>query len=247
MKTSKILIILFSAVSIISCSSTKRLSKTPIGLINNVSYKDTSFNNANAANGFLVQYKNNNYAVTAKHVLMIAKTDKMKFVDFEDGLKEWKMHPKNDTSEFVIMDKLLNSNRKDSLTWGYMDSNWDTYNDWLVFSIKENKSMYKPLNFRSTPLEKGENVYVIGWSYADTVGAQNVYEYTYDKTEGNYHQLIQKKGPESLGGLSGSPIVDVKGELVGLVTSGWEDEETKKVILEATTTENILQFITELK
>ena len=72
---------------VISCSTTKSLKNTPIGLINNVSYQDSSFDNSNASNGFLVGHKDNTYAVTAKHVLMIAKTDAMKFVDFEGGLK----------------------------------------------------------------------------------------------------------------------------------------------------------------
>ena len=246
MKTSKIVIILFSAVSIISCSSTKRLSKTPIGLINNVSYKDASFNNPNAANGFLVQYKNNNYAVTAKHVLMIVKTDKMKFVDFEGGLKQWKMHPKNDSTQYVILDKLLSVNRKDSLTWNYMGTNWDSYNDWLVFSIKENNSNHKPLKFREKPLVKEERLYIIGWSYKDTIGSQRIYEYKFDKVDGDYYNLKQIKGPKSLGGLSGSPVVDKKGRVVGLVSTGWEDEKTKEVFVQATSIKNTIAFISKL-
>lgn len=231
----------------LSCSPVEKLQNKPIGLINNVSYTDSSFNNPNASNGFLVTHENKTYGVTAKHVLMVAKTDEMKFIDFEEDLKEWKMHPKNDTTEYVIMDKLLNPNRKDSLTWNYMFSNWETYDDWIIFSIKENNSKRKPLKFRNTQLEKGENLYVVGWSYGDTLGMQNVYEYTFDKTEGNYHHLKQIKGPANLGGLSGAPIVDEKGKLVGSVTSGWEDEITQEVFLEATTTKNMLQFISELK
>jgi hypothetical protein len=108
------------------------LRHTPIGLINNVTFKDASFNNPNASNGFLVQYKNITYAITAKHILIMIKTDKMKFVDFEGELKQWKMHPKNDNTKYVILDHLLNTNKKDSLTWNYMNTNWDNYNDWLV-------------------------------------------------------------------------------------------------------------------
>ncbi len=231
---------------LIGCSSEKDLHTRPIGLINSVSYADSKFDNPNAGNGFLVEHKNNTYAITAKHVLIIAKTDNMKFVDFEGGLRKWIMHPKNDSTKYVVMDKLLNSNRKDSLTWSYMNSNWETYNDWLVFSIKENTSNHKPLKYRSEPLQKGEPLFVIGWSYKDTIGAQPVYEYIFDETEGDYHNLIQTKGPKSMGGLSGSPVVDSKGRVVGLVSSGWEDEETKEVFLQATSAKNIFQFISEL-
>ncbi len=247
MKFNNVITISFVALLTISCSSIKRLQNKPIALINNVSYTNSKFNNPNASNGFLVKHSNNIYAITAKHVLMISKTDKMKFVDFEGDLKQWKMHPKNDSTTFIIADKLLSTNRKDSLTWNYMNTNWDTYNDWLVFSVKQNKTNYKPLAYRVKPLKKGEPLYVIGWSYKDVLGDQRIYEYEFDSTEGDYHNLIQVKGPESLGGLSGAPIVDKRGKWVGLVTSGGEDEKTKKVLLQATSNKNVIQFITELE
>lgn len=246
MKYLNILVLLFILALISACSSKALLQKKSIGLINNVSFVDSSFDNPNASNGFLVTHKNETYGITAKHVLMISKTDKMKFVDFEGELEEWKMHPKNDTAAFVIMDKLLNTNRKDSLTWDYMFSNWDSYNDWLVFSVKENRMNHRALEFRDRPLEKGEQLFAIGWAYQDTIGAQRIYEYKYDTTAGNYHNLIQIEGPSKLGGLSGAPIVDKKGKLVGLVTSGGEDEITKQVILEVTSAGNIIKFITGL-
>jgi hypothetical protein len=233
-------------VVMLSCSSRESLQNTPIGLINNVSYTDSSFDNPNASNGFLVAYENETYAITAKHILMIAKTTHMTFVDFEGSLKAWRMHPKNDNNSYVVIDELLSTNRKDSLTWNYMNTNWDTYNDWLVFSVKENKTTHKPLKFRKKPLKKGESLYAVGWSYKDSIGKQRVYEYKFDNTEGNYHNLIQIQGPKSLGGLSGAPIVDKNGRVVGLVSSGWEDEKTKQVFLEATSMKNVIDFISNL-
>lgn len=232
---------------VISCSTTKSLKETPIGLVNSVSYHDSSFDNSNASNGFLVAYKGKAYVITAKHVLMIAKTDDMKFVDFEGGLKQWKMHPKNDSTKYVITDKLLNTNRKDSLTWNYMDTNWDTYEDWLVFSVKENKTNHTPLSFRKKPLKKGELLYAVGWTYKDTVGSQRIYEYRFDTTEGNFHNLIQISGPKSMGGLSGAPVVDHRGRIVGLVSSGGEDENTKEVLLQATDIKHAFEFISTTK
>ncbi|WP_340200688.1 S1 family peptidase [Ascidiimonas sp. W6] len=232
---------------IISCSSTKKLKNTPIGLINNVSYQDSSFDNSNASNGFLVAHNGNIYAITAKHVLMTAKTDAMKFIDFEGGLKEWKMQPKNDSTKYIIVDKLLNTNNKDSLTWSYMNTHWDTYEDWLVFSVKENKTNHTPLSFRKKPLKKGELLYAVGWTYKDTVGSQSAYEYKFDATEGNFHNLIQISGPKSLGGLSGAPIVDNQGKIVGLVSSGGEDENTKEVLLQATDIKHAFEFISNMK
>jgi V8-like Glu-specific endopeptidase len=246
MHKKNLILFVFIAALLVGCSTIDKLEKRPIGFINNVSFNNPSFNKPNAANGFIVQYKSKTYAITAKHVLNLAKTDKMKFVDFEGELKQWKMHPKNDPSQYVILDQLLNTNKTDSLTWSYMDNNWDNYNDWLVFSIKENKTKHKPLKFRTDLLIKEENMFVIGWSYKDSIGTQRVYEYKFDKVEGNYYNLKQIKGPKSLAGLSGSPVVDKKGNVIGLVTSGWEDEETKEVILQATSMKKALEFITEL-
>jgi len=73
-----------------SCTSIEKLQKGNVAMINNVSYHDASFNNANASNGFLVKHKSNTYAITAKHVLMIAKSDKMTHVNFNGALKQWK-------------------------------------------------------------------------------------------------------------------------------------------------------------
>ncbi|MFK7813615.1 MAG: trypsin-like peptidase domain-containing protein [Maribacter sp.] len=241
------LVVITITMVIISCSTTKSLKETPIGLINNVSYQDSSFDNSNASNGFLVAHEGNTYAITAKHVLMIAKTDAMKFVDFEGGLKQWKMHPKDDNSKYVITDKLLNTNKKDSLTWDYMGNNWDTYEDWLVFSVKENKTDHTPLSIRKKPLKKGEHLYAIGWTYKDTVGSQRMYEYKFDTTEGNFHNLLQIRGPKSMGGLSGAPVVDYKGRIVGLVSSGVEDEDTNEVWLEATDIKHAIEFIASIK
>ncbi len=228
------------------CCTINTLEDKPIGLINNVSFKNPSFNKPNASNGFLVQYKNEAYAITAKHILNIAKTDKMKFVDFEGELKQWKMHSKNDSTQYVIIDKLLNTNKTDSLTWTYMDANWDNYNDWLVFSIKENKTKHKPLKIRTKPLKKDETLYVVGWSYKDSIGTQRVYQYKFDKVDGNYYNLKQIKGPKSLGGLSGSPVLDRNGNVIGLVSSGWVDEKSNEVYMQATSMKNTLKFITDL-
>lgn len=247
LKFKNALVVVIITLVVISCSTTKSLKETPIGLINSVSYQDSSFDNSNASNGFLVAYDGKSYAITAKHILMIAKTDEMKFVDFEGGLKQWKMHPKNDSTKHIITDKLLNTNKKDSLTWNYMDTNWDTYEDWLVFSVKENKTNHTPLSLRKKPLKKGELLYAVGWTYKDTVGSQRAYEYKFDATEGNFHNLIQISGPKSLGGLSGAPVVDNQGKIVGLVSSGGEDENTKEVLLQATDIKHAFEFISNIE
>ncbi len=81
----------------------------------------------------------------------------------------------------------------------------------------------------------------------DTSGPQRMYEYTFVEADGNYYNLKQIKGPKSLAGLSGSPVVDKKGRVVGLVSSGWEDEKTKIVFVQATNLKNVKTFISTLE
>ncbi|MFK7771804.1 MAG: serine protease [Saprospiraceae bacterium] len=231
---------LFLSFILTSCTAQINLSETPIGLINDISYKDAQYSNSNAGNGFLVSYKKQTYAITAKHILMIAKTPKMKFIDFEGELKEWKMYPKDDNSKLVILDELLNSSKKELLNWESMS------NDWLVFSVKKNNSNHQPLKLREQPLVADEKLFIIGWSYKDEVGSQRVYEYKYARTDGDFYEMIQVNGPKSLGGLSGAPVVDEHGNVVGLVSSSWEDEKTKETVVAATSTKNIISFLNSL-
>lgn len=234
---------LLAAVFFTGCTTIMNLNETPIGLVNNVDYHNAEFSKTGVGNGFLVRHGGETYAVTAKHVMVIAKTPKMQFVDFAGELAEWRMSPKEDSTKAVVMGKLLNPNQRDSLTWDYLNNNWDSYNDWLVFTIKENNLEYKPLEIRSKPLVIGEKLFIVGWSYGDKTGPQRVYEYTYKTTDGDYYEIVQVKGPESLAGLSGSPVVDAAGQVVGLVSSGWEDEETGATIVAATSIENLRAFL----
>ncbi len=68
----------------------------PLTFVNRIQYKDTKFSRDTVGNGFLVQYGKQVYAVTAKHILMMAKTDKMQTVQMNDQLLQWTMYSKND-------------------------------------------------------------------------------------------------------------------------------------------------------
>lgn len=210
----------------------------PMALINDVAFHNTEYDNGNAGNGFIVSVKGQDYAITAKHILMIVKTDTMKTVDFSGELKQWKMFDRNDASNYLILNRLINTNNNEKLEWESLE------NDWLVFSIKDNMTQYKPLTFRASPLSKGEALFVVGWAYEDKAGPQRRYQFEYEKTADNVHTLIQVKGPESLAGLSGSPVVDAQNQVVGLVSTGWQDEESNITYLQAGKASDIENFIT---
>ncbi|MGK0372262.1 MAG: hypothetical protein ACJAW1_002512, partial [Glaciecola sp.] len=91
-KYSIVLLLLF--ISLTSSSNIKAQQHKPMALINDVTFHNTKYGNNNAGNGFIVNVKEKDYAITAKHILMIVKTDKMKSVDFSGEVKQWKMFDK---------------------------------------------------------------------------------------------------------------------------------------------------------
>jgi hypothetical protein len=90
MKKLLILTIFITLLKYEICLSQKQ-NWPSITLINKVEFFDSSYNNHNAACGFLLRFKNDTFAISAKHVLLVAKTDSMHSVHFGNYLKQWTM------------------------------------------------------------------------------------------------------------------------------------------------------------
>lgn len=190
-------------------------------MINHVEFTDSAANNPLAGCSFLLETEKGIFAVTCKHSLWVAKSKEMNGVHFEGTLKEWRMQRKDDSTKYVITDILLNEDRSELIG----ENNVNT--DYLVFSIKENKSDVTPVKLRETELKQGDPVYIVGWSFADKTGPQRIYKAKYFKSIGN-HILIEHTDNSNLAGTSGGPVVDVDGNLVGIVSNYTFDEDTQK-------------------
>jgi Trypsin len=116
-------------------------------------------------------------------------------------------------------------------------------NDWVVFTIKRNDAHVKPLEMRKTPLKPGERLYAVGWTNAQLDGPQRTYEYAYYKTIGRRILLKELIVPAKAGGLSGAPVIDENGLLVGFVSSGAVDPETGKKFFSACTVIDLADFL----
>ncbi|MFG4002281.1 trypsin-like serine protease [Flavobacterium aquidurense] len=221
--------------------SSKKVFKE-IALVNRIEFINAKYDQPKFSCGFLIKYNNETFAVTAKHILKIIKPESMTTLSLESDIKNWILYPLNNKSESVICDKLLNEDKSELL------ENKSTYdNDWLVFSIKQNSSSIIPLEIRNTPLIQGEKLYVVGWTRTMENGPQRVYEFEYYKTISNRILLKDILVPEKFGGLSGAPLVDENGLLVGIVSNGTVDPDSNKKFFSPCSVTNLLTFIENRK
>lgn len=209
-----------------------------IALMNDIRFENQKFDQPRFSCGFLLKYQNDTFAVTAKHLLQIIHPQEMKTVVFENRVRLWTMFRPDNNSETVTTHQLINENA------GELLSDRSIYeNDFLVFSIHRNQSTVTPLEPRTTPLEPGEKLYVIGWTRKMEGGAQRVYEFEYYKTIGHRMLLKEKIVPETFGGLSGAPVVDGQGLLVGLVSNSTVDPATGARFFSPCSIENLLEVL----
>lgn len=182
-----------------------------ITMINQIQYTDKYHPIGGC--GFLLDIGNDTLAVTAKHVIKFFKSEKMETVSFDNTLVEWKMFPKNRPDDIVITDQLLNEDTLESLKI------IPAAKDWLLFSIKEKSEDIHPVKFRTSPIEEGEPVYIIGWRYTDKDCPQVIYEGNYLRAEEGTILISTKDlSDNTMPGLSGSPVVDKQGDLIGIMS-----------------------------
>jgi len=194
-----------------------------IALTNRIEFADPHFDQPRFSCGFLLVQGRDTFAVTARHLLKFIKTKEMTRLSLGSSVKAWSLFVLPDKDKRVVTGRLLNEDLAASL-----DDKATFEEDWLVFSLRSNHTAVKPLTFRTAPLQPGEKLYVIGWTRRMEEGPQRVYEFEYYKTVD--HRLLLKDVivPEQFGGLSGAPLVDEQGQLVGIVSGATVDPVSKQ-------------------
>lgn len=212
---------LFVALSISTLSSKANANVGQLSGVNDVRFQQSQYNNTFAGNGFLIEYMGEHFAVTVKHVLFEAKTPKMASVSLADEVASWSIHPLAQPDNAVQLGQLLNDNPNEPLDMQVLNS------DWLVFKIKNNSSTLRPLTIRHEPLQAGETLTAYGCSYSDKeTCTQNAYKGQFKSYEANNLRIdIGKVSMAELRGLSGSPVIDQNGQLVGIVSNVLPDKE----------------------
>jgi hypothetical protein len=224
-----------------SCSSQEKVSSKvfdEIAVTNGIEFIDPKLNQPRFGTGFLLKYNNDTFAVTAKHLLKIIKPAPMMALSLDGFVKNWVLFPLDKKADTITTQKLLNQN-----TGELLEDKAIYRNDWLVFSIRSNHSAVKPLQVRTTPLTPGEKLYVVGWTRKMESGKQRVYEFEYYKTIGQRILLKDIIVPEQFGGLSGAPVIDEEGAVVGIVSNSTQDPETGKKYFSPCTIDGLITFL----
>lgn len=210
MKLKSIALICLLSTNNITLASAKQFSG-----INHVSFKDSTYDNQFAGNGFLINYKDNLYAVTVKHTLFEAKTPNLTSVYLRDELKEWRIHPNQNKHQYITLGRLINADKNEPIDMKILSK------DWLVFEVKDNVSNLIPLQLRETSIKVGESLTAYGCSYADKqTCTQNQYQGKFIGMEpDNLRIEIGDLDLNQFRGLSGSPVLDNDGKLVGIVSN----------------------------
>jgi hypothetical protein len=197
-----------------SVFNAKTLLQEQILLTNSAKFKGNR--DLDGASGFLIDYKNSSFAVTAKHLLGEAGgvEPEIELTSLENNLIEWKMMPRSN----VKPKETVNLN-----TLGLKYTN--SIADILILNIASKDFTIKRLipNFE-IPKQK-EKLYMVGCPYSEDNCRQNIYEVTFSEFVSAAGMLIcELKTKVQLSGFSGSPLLNKKGEVIGVLVGGGEFE-----------------------
>ncbi len=184
-----------------------------------------------AGTGFLIEYKKDTFAATAKHILWVAKNKRSKAVQINEALKQWTMAPKGNLADSVVINQLLNEDSTEVLEG---PSSTILERDWIVFSLKRTSLNIYPLKPRFSEVKPGEKVYVLSCGYSDSTC--KVYTGKVLRKLG-MDILIERNMNEATPGSSGSPVIDANGYLIGVISSSSSDGQTGKNVSVAVSTE----------
>lgn len=216
-------LILIGLVLIVGCQNSpevvkeswieKPVSSWPdFALTNEISFTDTTF--YNIANSFLVNTGFDTIGVSCKHFFMVFENQLgLNSIDLGNKFNYWNMYPRNHKEKTVSIKRLINTNSNEHIG----QFNTLKVRDWIIFEIEGQNNQLYPLKIRYTSVKSNEIVYAVGWgvNQKDNNKPALIKMQCY-KNLGNYFYI--KPSNNQPHGMSGSPVIDKNGFLVGIVS-----------------------------
>jgi hypothetical protein len=222
-KMKNVALILISIIVMFACQNSPQIIKEswidkPVSswpdfaLTNEISFTDTTF--YNIANSFLVDTGFDTIGVSCKHFFMVFENQLgLNSFDLGNKFKYWNMYPKNHKEKTVSIKRLINTNSKEQI--GQFNTLKDR--DWIIFELKDQNNQLYPLKIRYTPVKRNEIVYAVGWGVNQKDNSMPaLIKMQCFKNLGNYFYIKPSKNQPH--GMSGSPVIDENGFLVGIVS-----------------------------
>ncbi len=191
----------------------KPVSSWPdFALTNEISFSDTTY--YDLANSFLVDTGLDTIGVSCKHLFMVfGNQPGMNSIDLGNKFNYWNMYPKNHKEKTVTIKRLINTNPNETIG----QFNTLKVRDWIIFELEEKNSQLYPLKIRYTPVKTNEIVYAVGWGVNRKDNSNPaLIKIQCHKNLGDYFYVKPSKNQPH--GMSGSPVIDKNGFLVGIVS-----------------------------
>jgi len=171
-------------------------------------------------NGFVVQYQGRYFGVTAKHVLLMTKNTGAKGTELPPQT-QWVLRNKAAPALTLTFGKAQNGSASEALDMKVLET------DTLVFALDSVPAGFAVLQLASKDVAVGDELTAIGCSYnapADCHG---------EKLSGKVVELkaphlmvdLGKADLRGLYGMSGAPVLNAAGELVGIVSQSLPDSK----------------------
>lgn len=184
-----------------------------IAMTNHIQFRGHEY--LGQSNGFLINAGDEILAVTSKHWFLVFQWHvRLSTIAFRGRLESWEMYPKDYPGERVVLDSLLNENPQEKVE---KESIFET--DWLVFRIAQKSDSIFPLMPRFSALKKNERIFIIGWQDNERNQPPKIYSGRHVRTEGNKYVVDME---EQFPGLSGAPVLDEYGYLVGVSSASFK-------------------------
>ena len=167
------------------------------------------------ASGFLIKYNNSNYAVTARHLLgeVGGVEPEVKINSLAKNLLKWEMSPR------VVLNAARETVKLNAVGLNFSKSAHDIVLLNVVSDTFDLDVLTPNFNLPSV----GESLYLIGCPYSETLCRQNSYAVKFIEYDAREAALVCEITSEvELSGFSGAPLINAKGEIVGVLVSGGE-------------------------